>query len=459
MTTDLDEYFTPSDERQFVRPTINTPQEYKSKDAFNLQFNERPYGKQFASIYYNRLSALRPRISHKAKSKWGEEVVNGKLVVKKDKVLDVRADEPSWVIGTIFCDMKYKPNILEEVSKGINGANSSVKTYTDPDLDQIMLEDESGRILLEGEILKDTILATGTVVGVLGMETRPGVFQVVDILYPFLSAQKPSRTSNSKIALVSGLHFNGLENYKNDLLVDFLTGELGTGKTKEITRLVIAGNSVLVSEEQQQQEEQDDRNKYGAKHKSNYSVDSVNQLDNFLNEVLQSIPIDIMPGATDPAETSLPQQPLHKAFFQKSKRYLNTSGLRTLTNPSWLQYEELRLLGTSGENINDIYKYIVPNEDQLSRIDMLEATIVWQNIIPTAPDTLWCYPYSEKDPFTLTETPHVYFVGNQPEYESKLVDLDRGIKVKLIAIPIFSETGKIVILDTATLESEVVIIN
>lgn len=428
------------------------PSDYKSKEVFNLNFNERPYEKQFASIYFNRLIHLRPRILHNAKKKWGDEIVNGKKVVKKDKVLDIKSDEPSWVVGTVYCEMKYKPNILEEVSKGIQGANTSVKSYTDPDLDQIMLEDESGRVLLEGELLKNTILVTGTVVGVLGMESRPGVFQVVDLVYPFASAQKPTRDSSSKIALVSGLQFNGLDSVKYELLKDYLTGELGIESAKSISRLIIAGNSVLVTGEP----EVDEKNKYGARNKSNYTVDSVSQLDNFLVDLLQSIPVDIMPGETDPAETSLPQQPLHKAFFQKSKAYLNTSNFRTLTNPSWIQYDQLRLLGTSGENINDIYKYVVPDSIKDSRIDMLEATIVWQNIIPTAPDTLWCYPYPDKDPFTLSETPHVYFVGNQPNFETKTMQLEQGMNVKLIAIPTFSETAQIVLLDTDTLETEVI---
>ncbi|CCH41647.1 DNA polymerase delta subunit 2 [Wickerhamomyces ciferrii] len=432
--------------------TINVPSDFKNKDLYSLEFNDRPYGKQYASIYATRLAHLRPRVLHNAKKKWGEEVVNGKKVVKKEKVLDIHSDEPSWVVGTIFCDMKYKPNILDEVSSGIQGADTSIKTYTDPDLDQIMLEDESGRVALEGDLVKNTILVTGTVVGILGMESRPGVFQVVDIVYPFTSAQKPTRKSSSKVAIVSGLHFNGLESIKHEALKDYLTGELGLETSKSVSRLIIAGNSVLVSGEP----EVDEKNKYGAKNKSNFSLDSITQLDTFLTDTLQSIPIDMMPGESDPAETSLPQQPLHKAFFQKSKAYLNTSTFRTITNPAWIQYDELRLLGTSGENINDIYKYVVPNSVQDSRINMIEATMVWQNIIPTAPDTLWCYPYSDKDPFSLTETPHVYFVGNQPKYETKMLQLDNTTKVKLIAIPTFSETGQFVILDTDTLESEVI---
>jgi DNA polymerase delta subunit 2 len=395
---------------------------------------------------------------HTANKKWGKKRINDKLVVKKDKVLDIKTDEPCWVIGTVYCEMKYKPNVLDDVvNGGMPQLSSAVESYSDLDLDEILLEDESGRVQLEGDILKDVMLVTGVIVGLLGMESKPGVFKVVDIVYPFISAQKADRSSNTKVAFVSGLEFDGTESVKYDLLSDYLTGQLGAS-TSDISRLVIAGNSTVVSKVEEDSEA-DKKVDYGAKHKSNYNVKAVQQLDYFLKDLLESIPVDIMPGESDPAETSLPQQPLHKAFFQHSKPYINTSILRTQTNPNWFQIDELRLLGTSGENINDIYKYIVPDHIKDARIEMLEATLNWQNIIPTAPDTLWCYPYPDKDPFTLTETPHVYFVGNQPQYEEKLVTFDRDVKVKLITIPKFSETGQIVILDTKTLETEVITID
>jgi DNA polymerase delta subunit 2 len=80
---------------------------------------------------------------------------------------------------------------------------------------------------------------------------------------------------------------------------------------------------------------------------------------------------------------------------------------------------------------------------------------------------LGCYPFQDRDPFVLEETPHIFFAGNQPEYSSKLVhgshltdtDLtlgDDGQKVRIISIPKFSETGEIVLVNTSTLESEVI---
>ena len=55
----------------------------------------------------------------------------------------------------------------------------------------------------------------------------------------------------------------------------------------------------------------------------------------------------------------------------------------------------------------------------------------------------------------IQECPHVYFVGNQPRFDTTTIEGSSGQTVRLIAIPIFRETGEIVLLDTDTLEVEV----
>lgn len=37
-----------------------------------------------------------------------------------------------------------------------------------------------------------------------------------------------------------------------------------------------------------------------------------------------------------------------------------------------------------------------------------------------------CYPFYDRDPFLLTETPHVYFAGNQPAFETRLLKGELG---------------------------------
>jgi DNA polymerase delta subunit 2 len=44
-----------------------------------------------------------------------------------------------------------------------------------------MLEDESGRIRLVGDYIRDAVLVTGVVIAALGIETPNGDFEVVDI--------------------------------------------------------------------------------------------------------------------------------------------------------------------------------------------------------------------------------------------------------------------------------------
>ena len=52
-----------------------------------------------------------------------------------------------------------------------------------------MLEDESGRIRLVGDVLKGKNLVTGIIIGALGAETPEGDFEVVDICFAGLAPQ------------------------------------------------------------------------------------------------------------------------------------------------------------------------------------------------------------------------------------------------------------------------------
>ena len=66
-----------------------------------------------------------------------------------------------------------------------------------------------------------------------------------------------------------------------------------------------------------------------------------------------------------------------------------------------------------------------------------------------------CYPFQEKDQFVVEECPHVYIVGNQPKFETAIIEGPTGQTVRLIAVPKFKETGEVVLLDTDTLEVEI----
>ena len=84
---------------------------------------------------------------------------------------------------------------------------------------------------------------------------------------------------------------------------------------------------------------------------------------------------------------------------------------------------------------------------------MLEKTLAWGHMAPSAPDTLACYPYHDRDPFQLDgATPHVYFAGNQPAFGTRLVRGAGGQQTRLVLVPAFAETGTLVLVNADTLD-------
>jgi DNA polymerase delta subunit 2 len=48
--------------------------------------------------------------------------------------------------------------------------------------------------------------------------------------------------------------------------------------------------------------------------------------------------------------------------------------------------------------------------------------------------------------------PHLYFVGCQPEFGTRVITGSDGQVVRLITVPSFSETKELVLVDTETLD-------
>lgn len=145
----------------------------------------------------------------------------------------------------------------------------------------VMLEDESGRIPLVGEKVKKAGLVTGVTVGILGMETNNGEFEVVDVCLAGLAPKEEAKrtagdevmsskrkkeeegdkmevdvddanatTPDEWIAVVSGLDIGSLSppDAQVQMLIEYLTGEAGGPSHQivpaaHISRLVIAGNA------------------------------------------------------------------------------------------------------------------------------------------------------------------------------------------------------------------------
>jgi len=249
----------------------------------------------------------------------------------------------------------------------------------------------------------------------MGTENAAGEFEVLDVKVADLPRQperwerdesalalkgekvRRERPKSGKIAIVSGLDIkgDGTDTILLDLLTEYLLGEsAASADTAQISRLLIAGNSLSHSSPIPSREEVAAKpagKKYGYE-TTTYNPVPSEQLDIFLAQLLPSIPITIMPGATDPSSVALPQQPMHPALFPHSRSYANPPNQKG-GNPSWFDsvsnpwegdIDGLRFLGNAGQPVDDMYKYVQGN----NRLRMMEHLLRWRNNAPTAPDTL-----------------------------------------------------------------------
>ncbi|KAJ5156728.1 hypothetical protein N7492_009531 [Penicillium capsulatum] len=529
----------PDDDYGFLRPPGNdeyepvyrTTSQYNPLDTFKLPMGpDRHYQQQYGDMYFLRLAKLKPAVEQVATEAWEGFSIAGEPARRVERVLDVRQGELCWVAGTVYMDMPLKPNILDDLTKeNFTSAPPPRRTYadpSDPSATQIMLEDESGRLRLVGSSLSSSQLVTGAVVAALGTENADGDFEAIDIKVPDL-ARQPRRwerdgedskqngkdtapKEHGKIAFVSGLGITGKssDTLSLELLADYLLGYTGfsgnednspSSSASKITRLVIAGNSLGASVTTEAASAGSDNaakkkqapKKYGYD-ASAYNASPITQLDNFLAEILPSIPVTLMPGEQDPANFSLPQQGIHRAMFPQSRAYCAAppSGdskpepgwFDSVTNPWEGDVEGWRLWGCSGQNVDDVLRYLNfagedgdQADDSEARLRIMEAILRWRCGVPTAPDTIWSYPFQTNDPFVLESCPHIMFTGNQPSFKTAVIEGDIPLplnggdtemtdaaentsvpRVRLLSLPRFTNNGELVLVDTETLEVEVV---
>ncbi|KAF2262513.1 DNA polymeras-like protein subunit delta-2 [Lojkania enalia] len=464
------------------------PSLYNPLHTFELPKGaERHYQQQYADMYFLRLAELRNAVIKQAQEAWGDYQLGNEKARRVERVLDVRQGELCWVVGTVYMEMGLKPNVLDDIVKEHWIVAPPLRaTYVSASgQDEMMLEDESGRLRVAGEAL-NTHYVTGCVLAALGTEQADGTFQVIATQYADLPEQpprwgrdnatiaathkqEPKREKSGKVAIVSGLEIMGTgdDDLSLDLFMEYLTGEAAgspdQSKSRKISRLLIAGCSLSHSNPILSREDFAAR-KSGKKHygydASAYNPSPSERLDSFLAEILPSLPITILPGETDPANVALPQQPLHPALFPQSRQYANPpaqsnetrEGLDSVTNPWDGDIEGWRVLATGGQTVSDLLKYV----EDVAVLDAMEMMLRWRCVAPTAPDTLWCYPFQEDDPLLVRECPHIYIAGNQPSFEKKVITGPDDQKVLLLSVPKFKQSKSVVLLDMETLEVEIV---
>lgn len=457
-------------------------------DRFSL--DKKIYG-QYFQLYFQRLMLLMPRLNEAVASKWPG--------VPTVKVLDLKEGEECVVMGTLYKEMKLKPCILDEYTKevGLGSEVGSGKFVSDDD--SVVLEDEGARVKLGGRAVLVPHLVTGVVMACKGRVVHGGEFEADEVCFPAAAPQRsvvPSSSSSGNtaggaaaapkyVALVSGLGVGdpaACPPIKLELMLDYITGNLGGTREQanaaSIVRLVIAGGALP----------EVDVPATALDPKQQAAVARpLRELDVLLTQLAASVPVDLMPGEGDPTNQALPQQPLHPCMFPEAARYAPGT-FAACTNPHDFSVGGVEFLGTSGQNISNLCKYtnvrgtgaagagaegakaegigagvgaegvgaaaaggggdVSAPEEQL---DLMEATLRWQHVAPSAPDTLACYPYKDRDPFYLEHSPHVYFAGNQPKFGARLVE-NGGGKTLAVSVPSFAKTGTIALVNVNTLE-------
>ncbi|KAJ7273479.1 DNA polymerase alpha/epsilon subunit B-domain-containing protein [Mycena haematopus] len=446
--------------------------------SFLITTANKSYKHQYANIYFVRLRILRDVVEQRARERWHSIKGNPVLV---PKVLEVEKSQLCYIVGTVYMDMPLKPNVMEDIARdnSIPPPPPLAKFYS-PD-DNIMLEDESGRIQLVGERVVAARLVTGVIIAALGIETPNGEFEVVDICYAEMAPNPKLNEAEGKmdvdadpqadgwIALVSGLDIGSPSpaDAQIQMLVEYLTGEEGGPQQQisaaQISRLIIAGDSLapVVSATGESFEEKEARKgrRYGYDATS-FSPHPTLSLSAHLLDIARAMPVHLLPGETDPSGVILPQQPFPRAMFGAVSSYASFS---CETNPTYLRISygsesstndgvTRTLLVNSGQPLNDMFKY-VPSPPNMP-LSLLESTIRWRHMAPTAPDTLWCHPYFSADPFLISETPDLYIVGGQQRFGTKMVvdKDDSNKKCRIVLVPRFADTGILVLVNLRTLD-------
>ena len=410
------------------------------------------------------------------------------------RIIELSENVPTTVVGTIVKSTPGRPIADTAYHSSYEGVSylgtpfstddnddEPFRTYCN-DKDSIVLEDESGRVELTGDIDIDG-LATGVVVAVEGIVGATGVMTVSAVHFPEMASQESvddSISDNINILLVSGLDCGGADasvSLNREMLIDYLTGHFAADQGSDIARVIIAGGGCT------KPIKPENLSPFGnwASSKKNQNEDTSNmtlpirEMDLFLGELCASgVPVDYIPGLHDPTNANWPQKALHACLLPNAGSFVNM--LSRSPNPYEAKIGGRCFMGSDGLNIADLRRFIAKkvvkgNEDEvddegnaiepsvemkeMNALEALECALKFNHIATTGPDSLPTFPFTENDPFVVEQTPHVFFAGNCDSFGTKLVEYE-GASTRLICIPSFAETGQAVLLNVKNMTCTVV---
>ncbi|CAH8435449.1 unnamed protein product [Schistosoma turkestanicum] len=417
-----------------------------------------------------------------------------------------------------------------ESDNRISSTDTQSLVHLTSDDDVLFLEDEVQRISLSfcGQISKPwspANLVTGVVIAALGYEpeSQPGSFIVEDMLFmepqpekPIIVQEIPSidvnitafRNSGPWIGVVSALGFAGSGHVKPghsmalQLLADWMRcagdfdGSSESHTDSGLIHLLILGDSIQASKLSKDNDGDKctpavrltQRARYLTRNADAETVTAMARFDQWLSTLpigpgcknngtnSNGISIDLLPGPSDPSSVLMPQQPIHSAALPCAVSRSGGVGSGNLcgrTNPYSFTLRNRNILATSGQGVNELYRYTKLE----NACDRMEATLLWGHLAPTCPDTLGGYPMLTTDPLLLRSSsvsaaqnfspdyPDIYIAGCQPEDQpswrrarlkwSEVIDKNNS-GCLLVSVPRFDSTFSFVLINLKSLDCRVV---
>ncbi|CAH8435517.1 unnamed protein product [Heterobilharzia americana] len=409
---------------------------------FQILPNSFSFHRQYAQIYTARLATAKPVLTMLAERKWTTSSSKGATAshFPTRALTDLIADEMCVIIGTVFKEMRLKPSVLRDIAAAETGnvASDNHIASTDTqfivrltsDDDSLFLEDEVQRINLcftsqSSKLWPQANLVTGVVIAVLGREPE----------------SQPGSTTNED-----------------------------SDKCTPAMRLT-------------------QRARYLTRNADAETVTAMARLDQWLASLpigpgcstdgtaVNGVAIDLLPGPSDPTSVLMPQQPIHSAALPCAVSRSGGIGSRNLcgrTNPYSCMLGSRHILATSGQGVNELYRYTKLENG----CDRMEATLLWGHLAPTCPDTLGGYPMNNNDPLLLKpffstassrncspDYPDIYIAGCQPKerpswrrarlHWNEEIGADNAGAL-LVSVPRFDSSYSIVLINLKSLECRVV---
>lgn len=332
-----------------------------------------------------------------------------------DRIIELSEGMRSIATGTIVKEMSKRKEVVgdfseEQQSKVDDQAKDGRGVFQtiSSDSDKLVLEDDSGRVILNltglgvkdkvGDNLKLCELATGIVASVVGSVMSTGEMEVEGIFLANLEAkdvpgvveEEAAGVTKAKVGdvqsnldpcvlLVSGLEMGkeGSETLPLQLLTDYISGAsveaeeeqlLGEGSGAHLCRVLLCGGNVRAVKDTEDVKS---------------AAEPVKQLDDFLCQLCANLPVDLIPGASDPTNAMMPQASIHPCLLPNALTY---STLNTTPNPYSSRIGGVRFLGTSGQPIEDMRKYTAAVD--ASSMDVDGEGAVAEAVAPSEMDVL-----------------------------------------------------------------------